>query len=144
MSDMRSGRYLYKNPAVNFHPEKGLVIRNDAVKYRRYKVAIPKVARKPKRKWTNIKMSQQLMKGKLMFRVVIDGVEEALTEIKDPNFLQNVEAFAAYTYRRQPPVIDGWMRGLRIKFKEKEQFVKKTGLYSPWHRIPAVLASNSG
>ena len=80
----------------------------------------------------------------ILIRVVIDGVEEALMEIKDPKFFQNVEAFATYTYRRPPPVTYGRMRELGIKFKEKEQFVKKTGLHSPWHPIPAVLASNSG
>ena len=60
-----------------------------------------------------------------MFRVLIDGVEEALTEIKDPQFYNNVQVFATYTFKQEPPVLDGWMRGLRIKFKENERFVPK-------------------
>ena len=114
--------YAFKTPVVHFHPEKGLTIRNDAVKSR-YKVEVPEVAKKPKGKWISVKMSQLLMKGKLMFRVLIDGVEEALTEIKDPQFYYNVQVFATYTFKQEPPVLDGWMRGLRIKFKENERFV---------------------
>ena len=61
MSDLgqeqqRGWGYLYVNPAFRFHPEKGLIIKNDAVEIG-YKVAIPK----PKGKRINFKISQTLM-----------------------------------------------------------------------------------
>ena len=144
MSDLgqeqqRGWGYLYVDPAFRFHPEKGLIIKNDAVEIG-YKVAIPK----PKGKRINFKISQTLMQGKLMFRVVINGVKKVRTEIKDPYFHQNVEVYAALTYFRQPPVIDGWMSRLRIKFKANEQFIKKTSYTYKGARIPAVLALNRG
>ena len=144
MSDFRRRKlayYVFKTPVVDFHPEKGLRIRNDAVKAR-YNVQVPEVAKKPKGKWINVKMSQILMKRKLMFRVVIDGVEKALMEVKDPSFYKNAKVYTTYTFKGQPPVLDGWMRGLQIKFKENEQFVPNenaTPMSNLWYPSPAIL-----
>jgi len=66
-------------------------------------------------KWTKIRVSQELLNtNKLMYRVIIDGVEKINVENKNTGLFQNVKVFAANPWHHAQP---GFVKGLIIQVK---------------------------
>ena len=106
-------------PAVYFHLEKGLNVQNSFNQPRRHSKTFHEVSKKSAGEWTDVKIEQKLLKGKLMYRVIIDGLVRLSKENRKPENRTNVEVWAANPPSspgsRDPPVIDGWMKDLVIK-----------------------------
>ena len=108
-----------KIPAVFFHPLSGLRIYNDG-HGKGFVRNFPRVLgnrdpAKQRRKWINIRMSQEIVDGKMMFSVLIDGVNQFSLETRNPRQFENVNVFAA---KPRAPVFDGWIKSLEIRFKD--------------------------
>ena len=113
-----------KIPAVLFHPRSGLRINNDGHE-KGFIRNFPRVLgnedpTKQNRKWIDIKMSQEIVNGRMMFSVIIDGVNQFSLETRTPKQFENVKIFAA---KRRAPVFDGWMKMLNIRFKDSNMRV---------------------
>ena len=88
-----------KIPSIVFHPLSGLRIYNDGYD-KGFVKSFPKVLgnkdpAERTRKRIDIKISQESVDGKLMFSVVIDGVNQFSWETKRPKQFENVNVFAA-------------------------------------------------
>ena len=71
-----------------------------------------KILEKQKNEWTDIKISQELLKGKFIYKVFIDGIEVVQKENERPMPFRNVKVFAGAPGK---PIFDGWMKMLSIK-----------------------------
>ena len=111
----------YATPAVFFDPKMGLVFGSSVkVKYKlgHYWTSNLKILEKEKNEWTDIKISQELLNGKFIYKVFIDGIEVVQRENERPMPFRNVKVFAGAPSK---PVFDGWMKMLSIKVKESVQ-----------------------
>ena len=108
---------VYATPAVFFDPKMGLAVK---VKYKsgHYWTSNLKILEKQENEWTDIKISQERLKGKFIYKVFIDGIEVVQRENERPMPFRNVKVFAGAPGK---PVFDGWMKMLSIKVKESVQ-----------------------
>ena len=98
-------------PAVFFHRSSGLHIAsgvNDLPNYHKDFHA-PTLG-----EWTRIQISQELLNGKLRYRVFIDGEEKHNVENLRPSDFQNVKVFAADPWYE---ALSGFVKDMSIKIK---------------------------
>ena len=84
-------KFGFRAPAVYFHLKKGLHIENSFNQPRRYSKTFHEVSKKSAGEWTDVKIEQKLLKGKLMYRVIIDRLVKLSKENRKPENFTNIE-----------------------------------------------------